>query len=257
MAAVTTSRVTPTSYALTPRARTGWSAAARTNVPPARPSASTDCTRSRARSNTPSELGGESNSSAASVAITSRDCSGPRTCDIGASTAPSHRSRITTSRNGIRRDHAARSNPGAGGRSSGHPRHSQPRVCTPSGRSSSRARSVGSNSVTHPIPRPWARAVSHMFWMAVAHDHRSVSGKVARPSTPSPAVRRSQATTTPTGASRSPSSFRSSSRAARSGVSWAACARRARSARCAARSRVCCSRTTMNRHGWECPTLGA
>lgn len=83
-----------------------------------------------------------------------------------------------------RRDHAARSSPGEGGRSSGQPRQSHPSVSTPSGRCTSVARSAGANSVTQPMPRPSARAASHRFSIAHAHDHRSASANVARPRIP-------------------------------------------------------------------------
>ena len=86
------------------------------------------------------------------------------------------------------------------------PRHSHPSVSTPSGSPSRPASSVGRIRVTQPMPRPWVRAVSHMFSMAQAQLHRSASWKVLRPRTPDAGVRRSQATTSPTGASRMPSS---------------------------------------------------
>ena len=212
--------------------------------------------RSSTVSSTPSEPGTVSRSSARSRAATTSVGAGARRCEAGASRSV-QRSRMTTCSSGSRFDQPARSRPGSGGRSSGQPRQSQPRVSTPSGRPSSSASSVGSKSVTQPSPRPWARAVSQMFSIAAAHDHRSASGKVARPSTPAAGVRRSQATTTPRGASRMPSSRRSSSPRADSSAMSAACRRRLRSAIRAAASRVADSVTTTKRHGCEWPTEGA
>ena len=85
----------------------------------------------------------------------------------------------------------------------------------------------------------------------------SVSGKLARPSTPAAGTRRSQHTTMPSGASRMPSNCRSKSRRADSGAKRSACASRSRSAMDAARSRVAESRTTTKRQGCEWPTEGA
>ena len=173
------------------------------------------------------------------------------------SISPGQRSVNTTSDSGCRRDQAARSRPGSGGRSSGQPRQSQPSVSTRSGRFINVCSCCGSNSVTQPRPSPRPLAVSQAFWMAAAHDHMSLSVKVARPRTPCASVRRSQQTTMPSGASRMPSSWRSSSLRALSGSRSCACRSRSPSAIVAARSRVSGSVTMMNRHGWECPTLGA
>ena len=285
-AAASTSSVTPAAKAETPSSVTRCRPTASTSVPDRsspRPSATT---RSSTRSNTPSEPGGVSSTSAPSRAPTTSCGAGARSepgrsapaaagvgtgtsvdarpaaarsrerCETGAPVSV-QRSVMTTSASGRRRDQPARSRPGAGGRSSGQPRHIQPSVTTPGGRSSKPASSSGRKSVTQPIPSPSARAASHRFWIAQAQDHTSESGKVARPSTPAAGTRRSQHTTTPSGASRRPSSCRSSRWRADSGSSWAACRSRSASAIREACSRRAGSRTTRNRHGWECPTDGA
>ncbi|CFR88374.1 Uncharacterised protein [Mycobacterium tuberculosis] len=43
------------------------------------------------------------------------------------------------------------------------------------------AKRCGSNSDTHPMPRPSDRAASHRFWMAHDTDARSIWGRVRRP----------------------------------------------------------------------------
>ena len=198
--------------------------------------------RSTYRSSTPREPGGVSSASASSRAPTTASLRGARRCEGGAWVSSLQRSLRITSSTGCRRDQPARSRPGAGGRSSGQPRQSQPSVTTPSGTPTRPSRSACSNRVTQPTPSPSARAASQRFSMAHAHDHRSASGKVARPSTPPAGVRRSQATTTPRGASRIPSSWRSSNRRAASGSISAAWRSRCSSAIRAARSRVASSR---------------
>ena len=137
--------------------------------------------------------------------------------------------------------------------------HGRGRVRPPDGcpagmRSSSRKLS-GSNSDTHPIPIPSARAASHRFWMAQATDARSISGMVRRPNTclsrpgASAATRSSPHSRTPSTLSRMNSLSRSPS-AARSSAAPPPPAHEF--ARASARSR-----TRMNRHGCISPTLGA
>ena len=145
-------RVVAAGKAVTPSAATGWSAAAISRVPGApgrrpRPGARSaaagpdgrrDPARRSASPSSPSEPGAASRRSSASRVPTRAAASaaaGPGSRSRGASggATPGHRSVMTTSASGSRCDQPCRSRPGAGGRSSGQPRHSQPSVTTPVG----------------------------------------------------------------------------------------------------------------------------
>ena len=227
---------------------------------PPRPRATT---RSTARSSTPSEPGAVSSRSASSRAPTTAGAArarrrrGRRGGGAASSRASGRRGRRRSS--GSRRDQPARSRPGAGGRSSGQPRHSQPRVTTPSGRPQqpgelrrgeqrdpAHAEALGAGGEPQVLDR---RRRS---------DHRSASGKVARPRTPAAGGAPVAADDDAQRCLADALELQVEQPAAGVGLELGGLAQPLAVGHHGGRGRGSPGRaTTRNRHGWLCPTEGA
>jgi hypothetical protein len=138
--------------------------------------------------------------------------------------SPRHRclpsNRCAPSSRGCNRGSIGSSRASDEGRTPAHGRDTAPPPAWPRGHAQSSRSASGSNSDTHPMPTPSARAASHMFWIAQATDARSISGIVRRPNTclsrsgASPATRSSPQSRMPSTLRRMNSSSRSPSAAA-------------------------------------------